>query len=108
MPLFKGEDGLLARTCRLKPVLPTLSKILKRIMYNGIFAILLRIKFQFWNIFAWRTILQLNILKLVRDIIKFFEKRKMFQAYLIDIKKAFNTVNNQILPKKTEIIWHEW
>ena len=77
-------------------------------MYNGIFAILQRIKFQFWNILGWRTILQLNILKLVRDIIKFFEKRKMFQAYLIDIKKAFNTVNNQILPKKTEIIWHEW
>ena len=41
-PLFKGEDRLLARTCRLKPVLPTLSKILKRIMYNGIFAILQR------------------------------------------------------------------
>ena len=35
-PLFKGGDRLLARTCRLKPVLPTLSKILKRIMYNGI------------------------------------------------------------------------
>ena len=62
-------------------------------MYNGIFAILQRIKFQYW---------------IFRNIIKFFEKRKTFQAYLIDIKKAFNTVNNQILPKKTEIIWHEW
>ena len=62
-------------------------------MYNGIFAILQRMKFQFW---------------IFRDIIKFFEKRKTFQAYLIDIKKAFNTVNNQILPKKTKIIWHEW
>ena len=39
-PLFKGEDRLLSKTCRLKPVLPTLSKTLKRIMYNGIFAIL--------------------------------------------------------------------
>ena len=44
-PPFKGEDGLLVRTCRLKPVLPTLSKILKKIMYNGISAILPRIKF---------------------------------------------------------------
>ena len=44
-PLFKGEDGSLVRTCRLKPVLPTLSKILKKIMYNGISAILPRIKF---------------------------------------------------------------
>ena len=44
-PVFKGEDRLLSKTCRLKPVIPTLSEILKRIMYNGIFAILQRIKF---------------------------------------------------------------
>ena len=102
--VFKSGDTSLMINYRPISVLPCFSKMLERIMYNRLYKYLtennlLRCK-QFG--FQKRHSPEHAILQLVEQINQSFEKNEFILGVFVDLSKAFNTVDYQILLTKLE------
>ena len=104
-PIFKGGNNLQAENYRPISVLPVFSKILEKIMYSRVYNYFVENKLLFpkQSGFQINTSTEHAILELVRNITKSFEKNEYVLGVFIDLKKAFDTVNHEILLHKLKL-----
>ena len=104
-PIFKGGNNLQAKNYRPIPVLPLLSKVLEKIMYNAVYNYFVENKLLFPKQFGFQinTSTEHAILELVQNITKSFEKSEYALGVFIDLKKAFDRVYHEILLQKLKL-----
>ena len=103
-PIFKSGDKDNVSNYRPISILPIFSKVLERIMFNRVYNHLdskgLLYEKQFG--FQRNNLTEHAILQLTRDITGSFEKAEYTLGVFIDLSKAFDTADYQILIKKLQ------
>ena len=101
-PIFKSGEEELVNNYRPISVLPCFSKILERIMYNRLYSFLLDNNILYDKQFGFQKehSTEHAILQLTNQILQSFEQNKLTIGIFIDLSKAFDTVNHNILLRK--------
>ena len=101
-PFYKSDDKLLINNYRPVSILPVFSKILERLMYNRLLQFINKHKILYNYQFGFRkgysTTMALRIL--VDKIMSALDKGDFVVGVFLDLSKAFDTVNHQILLNK--------
>ena len=98
-PIFKSGAKDNVSNYRPISILPVFSKVLERIMYNGVYnhldskGLIYEKQFGFQRSNSTEHV----ILQLTRDITSSFEKEEYIPGVFIDLSKAFDTVDHHIL-----------
>ena len=103
MPLFKSEDPQMLDNYRPVSVLCALSKVFEKIMYYRLLNYLDEQKVFFSHQFGFRKhhSTYMALMTLVDKITKYLDDGEYVVGIFLDFSKAFDTVNNIILLKKT-------
>ena len=103
-PVFKPGDTSLMTNYRPICVLPCFSKMLERIMCNRLYKYLTENNLLYCKQFGFQKghSLEHAILQLVEQINQSFERNEFTLGVFVDLSKAFDTVDHQILFKKLE------
>ena len=100
--LFKSDDRMLVNNYRPVSILPVLSKLYERIMYNRLLKFInkhnLLYKFQFG--FREQHGTDIALIVLIDKIMQAFNDGEMVLGVFLDLSKAFDTVNHEILLNK--------
>ena len=101
-PVFKADSVTELGNYRPISVLPCFSKILERIMYNGLFKYLKTNNILYSKQFGFQEghSTEHAIIQLIDQINNSFEKNHYTLGIFIDLSKAFDTVDYNILIKK--------
>ena len=105
IPLYKGGDSMLLVNYRPVSILPVLSKLFERLMYNRLFQFIEELELLYYLQFGFRKFhsTSLALMYLVDKISKALHEGDYVLGVFIDFSKAFDTVNHEILLRK---IWH--
>ena len=106
--IFKSGKIELLTNYRPISVLPCFSKILERIMYNRLYEYLTKNNLLFDKQFGFRKghLTEHALIELVNRIYDSFNKNKYTLGVFMDLSKAFDTVNHNILPKKNFMVYN--
>jgi len=101
-PLYKKGDSSLLDNYRPVSVLPSVSKVFERIMYNQIFKHFTDFNLFYQSQYGFRTghSTELAALELVDRILKDMDQNKLPINIYMDLSKAFDTLDHQILLDK--------
>ena len=101
-PIFKAGDKTDPGNYRPISVLPCLSKILEKIMYNRLYDYLVKHDILFKKQFGFQKghSTEHALLELISEISDSFEQNKYTIGVFIDLSKAFDTVDHDILISK--------
>ena len=104
-PVFKGGDSADLSNYRPISVLPCFSKIFERLMYNQLYRHISNSKILYPKLFGFQKGHSTDhaLLQLGGQIYKSFECNEYTIGVFIDLSKAFDTVDHNILLKKLEI-----
>ena len=104
--LFKGGDRTDCNNYRLIPVLPTISKILERAVHQQLYGSLSANELLTPNQFSFRpklsTVTALD--HFTDNILQSLDKGGFTEAVILDLSKAFDTVDHVHLVEKLKII----
>ena len=106
-PLFKKGDNALMDNYRPISVLSCFSKILERIIYNRLYSFFPENNISYKKQFGLQKQYSTNhvIVHLVNEILKSFKNNFYTLGIFIDLTKAFETVDHNILLKKIISQW---
>ena len=99
LPIHKKNDDNILDNYRPISVLPTISKVLERIMYNQIYNHFTELKLFFDSQYGFRTrhSTELAALELIDRIVVKMDQNKIPLNIYLDLSKAFDTINHEIL-----------
>ena len=102
IPIFKKGDKQNIENYRPISILLVFSKVLEHIMYNCLFEYFMKNNLLHENQFGFQinNSIEHAILQFTRDIAQNFDNGKFTLGVCIDLSKAFDTVDHQILLKK--------
>ena len=102
VPLHKGGLKNIADNYRPISLLPVISKVLERIVYNYMLVHLSKISILFPKQFSFRKGHSTSdgIMGLLADVLNSIDKKFMVLSVFIDLKKAFDTVSHDLILKK--------
>ncbi|PFX21450.1 RNA-directed DNA polymerase from mobile element jockey [Stylophora pistillata] len=104
-PLFKG--GALSDPSNYRPisVLPVLSKIIERHMYNSLYAFLTEQNLIYSRQSGFRKhhSTETALIKIVDELLFNLDRNKVSGLVLVDYAKAFDMVDHELLLKKLEV-----
>ena len=115
VPVYKSQDKMLFSNYRPVSVLPVLSKVLERLMYNRLFdyinenSLLYKLQFGFQK----GKSTAMALIMLVDKISEAIEKGEVVLGVFLDFSKAFDTVDHDILIDKLSFygitgIYNDW
>ena len=104
VPLFKAGDKSIFSNYRPISVLPSFSKILEKLLYNGLIDYLSKYKILSDNQFGFRKhhSTKYALALLYDKISSVIDSNEVTVGIFIDLSKAFDTVNYQILSDKLQ------
>ncbi len=104
IPLYKAEDKSFVKNYRPISILPVFSKILEKVFYNRILNYLNKNEILYANQYGFRKghSTASALLDLYDKISEAIDKREVAVGVFLDLSKAFDTVNHNILFEKLE------
>ena len=104
IPLYKSDDPMLFNNYRPVSVLCVLSKVFEKIMYNRVSAFLEIFKILHENQYGFRkkSSTHLALLSFIDKVIQAIEKGEYTIGIFLDLSKAFDTVDLDILLDKLD------
>jgi exonuclease III len=104
IPLFKSGDTLSLNNYRPVSILPVFSKILERLMYSRILKFINKHNILYKYQFGFRENYSANmaIITLIDKITSAIDNGDYVFGVFLDLRKAFDTVNHQLLLKKLQ------
>ena len=102
IPIFKKDSKLLVSNYRPISLLSNLNKILEKLMFNRVYDFLERNDIIYKLQFGFRSkhSTKLALIDITENIKKALDNKKFACGIFVDLQKAFDTVNHEILVKK--------
>ena len=109
VPLFKKGDSLMVDNYRPISLLPSISKVFEKVVYIQLSEYFSKNKLFYAGQFGFREkhSTELATLELMDRIISALDQKHLPLSIFMDLSKAFDTLNHEILLKKTTILWHK-
>jgi exonuclease III len=115
IPIYKKNEKLNPNNYRPISLLSTLNKILEKIMYKRLITFLIKHKILYKYQFGFREnySTSLALIEIVDNILKELEEGKFVAGIYLDLTKAFDTVDHDILLHKLDLYGirgqaHDW
>ena len=104
VPLYKGKEHYLETNYRPISLLTTISKILEKIIYQRVYSFLQNIGQLYENQYGFRAnhSCEHAIGQVISTIVKGLENKQYAACILLDLSKAFDTIEHNILLQKLE------
>ena len=107
VPIFKGGYQSKSNLGNYRPIsiLPVISKIYEKVLYKRLYSFLSTNKVLYESQYGFRSNHSTihAVCELVEDILKGYEEKEHTLAVFIDLSKAFDTINHEVLIQK---LWH--
>ena len=105
VPLYKNKEHYLESNYRPISLLTTISKILEKIMYRRVYSFLQDTGQIYSSQYGFRAnhSCERTVGQAVSSIVKGLENRHYVACVLLDLSKAFDTIDHKILLKKLEL-----
>lgn len=102
VPLYKSGESMQISNYRPVSILPLFSKVLERLMYNRLISFINKHDILYKYQFGFRSNHSTNmaLIILIDKITSALENGELFVGVFLDFKKAFDTVNHDILLSK--------
>ena len=105
VPLYKSKNKLIKTNYRPISLLPVMSKVLEKLIYKRTYNFLDRNKTLYVSQYGFRSkhSCENAISELVSEVLKNKTNKKHTMALFLDLSKAFDTLDHQLLLKKLEL-----
>ena len=104
VPIYKTDDPELFKNYRPISILSNFSKVFERVMYNRLIEFIERFEILYCYQFGFRKNNSTNfaLIHLTNKIATAIDQNKITAGVFVDLSKAFDTLNHQILFSKLE------
>ena len=108
IPIFKGGDTDIIANYRPVSLLTVMSKVFERVFYIRLYDFVIKNEILFKGQFGFQEGLTtyMAMIHMLENIIEENEKGNTTVGLFLDFSKAFDTVNHNILIKKTRMAWN--